>query len=192
MAESGRGGAPTPTRSASASKPTADPADCGGACPGSPQPDAGGLIPFAEMQPFVVWEQFLDRLRPHEGALFAILAELGLARLGGGVLRLAGTAQTFARNHLRDQAPLRAHLESLLQQHLGAPFKLELVEGEPSLPELPSLGLEERRREELRQQEAERQVLESPQIQALRAQFDAQVRSVRPRGSSSQARTLSS
>lgn len=127
------------------------------------------------------WEQFLDRLRNNEGPLFAMLADLGLAKLGDGVLRLAGTASDFARNHLREQAPLRAHLESLLQQHLGLPFKLELIEGEPGLPDLPSLGLiEDRRRAEL-QRQVEHEVQTSPQIQALKAQFNAQVRSVKPR-----------
>ena len=134
------------------------------------------------------WEAFLDRLRSQEGPLFAMLAELGLATLGDGILRLAGTAVAFARNHLRDQAPLRAHLESLLQQHYGLPFKLELMEGEPSLTDLPSLTLLEQRRGEELQREVEQEAQGSPQIQALKAQFNAQVRSVRPRGGLAQSR----
>jgi hypothetical protein len=133
------------------------------------------------MPPMAAWEAFLDRLRGNEGPMFGILAELGLAKLGDGVLRLAGTATDFARNHLREQAPLRSHLESLLQQHLGLPFKLELVEGEPSLPDLPSLGLVEQRRAEELQRKVVLEVENSPQIQALKAQFNAQVRSVKPR-----------
>jgi len=160
----------------------AEPADCGGACPGSPRSDRPGVIAWTSLPAMVAWEQFLDRLRSHEGPLFAILADLGLVKLGDGVLRLAGTAVTFARNHLRDQAPLRAHLESLLQQHFGLPFKLELIEGEPSLPDLPSLGLIEQRREAELQEQAQHEVDTSPQIQALKAQFSAQVRGVRPRG----------
>ena len=128
------------------------------------------------------WEAFLDRLRGHEGVLFGFLAELGLAKLGDGILRLAGTATDFARNHLRDQASHRAELESLLQQHFGLPFKLELIEGEPALPDLPSLGLVEQRRQAELQRQVEQEVASSPQIQALKAQFAAQVRSVRPRG----------
>jgi len=129
------------------------------------------------------WEQFLDRLRNNEGPLFGFLADLGLAKLGDGVLRLAGTTSHFARNHLRDQAPLRAHLESLLQQHFGLPFKLELVEGEPGFPDLPSLGLIEERRAAELQRQVEHEVETSPQIQALKAQFNAQVRGVKPRPS---------
>ena len=163
-----------PRSTAASAKPAED---------GLPQTDSSGLLAWASMPQLTAWEQFLGRLKIHDdGPLFAILAELGLASLGDGVLRLAGTAVTFARNHLRDQAPLRAHLESLLHQHLGAPFKLELIEGEPSLPNLPSLTLlEQRRREEL-QVEVELEAANNPQIQALKVEFSAQVRTVRPRG----------
>ena len=187
-AEPARSSTPPPASPAAASASAAPAkateatsADCGGGCPGSPEPERAGVIPWASLPPMTAWEQFLDRLRNNEGPLFAMLADLGLAKLGDGVLRLAGTASDFARNHLREQAPLRAHLESLLQQHLGLPFKLELIEGEPGLPDLPSLGLiEDRRRAEL-QRQVEHEVQTSPQIQALKAQFNAQVRSVKPR-----------
>lgn len=158
-------------------------ADCGG-CPGAPQAEQGGLIPWAAMPAFTAWEQFLERLRADEAALFAFLGDLGLMKLGEGVVRLAGSAHQFARGHLRDQAELRSLVESLLHQHLGAPFKLELAEGEPTLPELPSLKLVELRRAEQLQAEVEKEAQAHPQIQALMAQFDAQVRNVRPRGAS--------
>lgn len=139
------------------------------------------MVPWTELPEFTAWEQFLEHLRGPEPALFAILADLGLAKLGGGVLRLVGTAQAFARNHLRDQAQLRATLEFLLHQHLGAPFRLELAEAEPSLPDLPSLGLVEDRRRAILQAEVQREAQESPQIQALLTHFGAKLREVRPR-----------
>jgi DNA polymerase III subunit gamma/tau len=160
--------------------PRSSPTDCGGACPGSPA-EATGAIAWTELSPFAAWEQFLERLRGPEPALFAVLAELGLAQLAGGVLRLAGTAQAFARNHLRDQQELRSTLEFLLHQHLGAPFRLELAEAEPSLPDLPSLTLVENRRAEVLQAEVLREAQDSPQIQALMTHFGAQLRAVRPR-----------
>ena len=162
--------------------PITSAADCGGGCPGTSQPDRPGVIAWADLPAMAAWEAFLDRLRGHEGLLFGFLAELGLAKLGDGVLRLAGTATDFARNHLRDQASQRAQLESLLQQHFGLPFKLEFIEGEPALPDLPSLGLVEQRRQAELQRQVEQEVATSPQIQALKTQFAAQVRSVRPRG----------
>ena len=179
---------PAPTRPPESHVPApafvalASAAEGGGGCPGSPEPDRPGVIAWASLPAMAAWEAFLDRLRGQEGLLFGFLAELGLAKLGDGVLRLAGTATDFARNHLREQASQRAHLESLLQQHLGLPFKLEFIEGEPALPDLPSLGLIEQRRQAELQKQAEHEVATSPQIQALKAQFAAQVRSVRPRG----------
>lgn len=156
-------------------------ADCGG-CFGALQPDAPGLIPWTTMPAWTAWELFLERIRPHEPPLFAFLSDLGLAKLGDGVVSLAGAARQFARGHLKDQAAMRAQVESLLQQELGVPFKLELVEGEPSLPALPSLKLLEYQRAEALQAAVEREAQASPEIQALMAQFDAKVRAVRPRG----------
>jgi DNA polymerase-3 subunit gamma/tau len=184
-AEIPRSEARSEPRAAATTAPPKAAEDCGAGCPGSPQPEAEGVIPWAAMPQLAAWELFLSRLQYDEGPLFAILAELGLSKFGDGVLRLAGTTIAFARNHLRDQAPLRAHLESLLHQHLGAPFKLELIEGEPSLPDLPSLTLLEQRRREVLQAEVELEAANNPQIQALKAQFSAEVRSVRPRGAPS-------
>lgn len=132
------------------------------------------------MPAFSAWELFLDRIRPNEGPLVAFLSELGLAKLGDGVVRLAGAARQFAKGHLRDQASMRAEVESLLQLELGVAFKLELVEGEPSLPDLPSLKLLELQRAEALQAAVEHEAQASPEIQALMAQFDAKVRMVRP------------
>lgn len=160
----------------------ANAADCGGGCPGAPQADAPGLIPWTRMPAWTAWELFLERIRPHEAGLFAFLSDLGLAKLGDGVVSLAGAARQFARGHLKDQAAMRAQVESLLQQELGVPFKLELVEGEPCLPDLPSLKLLEYQRAEALQAAVEREAQASPEIQALMAQFDAKVRTVRPRG----------
>lgn len=171
--------ADTPRRPAEADRAAAD---CGGGCPGAPQADAPGLIPWTTMPALTAWELFLERLRPREAGLFAFLSDLGLAKLGDGVLRLAGAARQFARGHLKDQASMRAEVESFLQQEFGVPFKLELVEGEPSLPDLPSLKLIEAQRAEALQAAVEHEAQTSPEIQALMAQFDAKVRSVRPRG----------
>ena len=134
------------------------------------------------MPAITAWELFLERIRPHETGMFAFLSDLGLAKLGDGVVALAGVARQFARGHLKDQAAMRAQVESLLQQEFAAPFRLELVDGEPSLPSLPSLNLLLQQRAEALQAAVEREAQASPEIQALMAQFDAKVRAVRPRG----------
>jgi DNA polymerase-3 subunit gamma/tau len=173
---------PAPEAAPLADTPSRSASDCGGGCPGSPQADAPGVIPWASMPALAAWELFLERIRANEAGLFAFLSDLGLAKLGDGVVSLAGAARQFARGHLKDQAAMRAQVESLLQLELGAPFKLELVEGEPSLPDLPSLKLLEIQRAEALQAAVEREAQASPEIQALMAQFDAKVRTVRPRG----------
>lgn len=149
------------------------------ACPGSPRPEAAGIIPWATLPPFTAWEAFIERVRLADPPLFALIADLGLCQLADGVLRLGGN--TFARNQLRDQPQFRSGLEFLLHQHLGAPFRLELVDTEPSLPDFPSYTLIEASRQEALQRDVLREAQTNPQIQNLMAQFDAQLRGVRPR-----------
>lgn len=171
---------PRPAAVPLADTPSPAAVDCG--CPGAPQADAPGAIPWTSMPAITAWELFLERIRPRETGMFGFLSDLGLAKLGDGVVALAGVARQFARGHLKDQAAMRAQVESLMQQEFGAPFKLELVDGEPSLPSLPSLNLLLQQRAEALQAAVEREAQASPEIQALMAQFDAKVRAVRPRG----------
>jgi len=173
---------PLPTPSAPLPKPAESARkaaeDCQ-ACPGSPQPAAADVIPWASMPPFTAWETFLERVRLADPPLFALVADLGLVKLADGVVCIGGNS--FARIQLRDQPQFRAGLEFLLHQHLGAPFRLELVEAEPNLPDMPSYSLVEASRQEALRADVLREAQANPQIQALMAQFDAQLRSVRPR-----------
>lgn len=149
-------------------------ADCGGTCPGARPTGNRGVIAWAEMPAFDAWEQFLDRIR-HEMSTFAVLAEFGLASLGDGVVRLLGSS------HYRDLIqPQRGEVEQWLHLHLGVPFKLEIAEGEPALPELPSLRLIERQRQEALQKQVQNEAESHPQIRALLSQFEGQLRGVRP------------
>jgi hypothetical protein len=143
-------------------------------CPGSPQPESATAIAWQELPPFAAWEQFLDRMRP-EMATFAVLAEFGLAEFGGGLVRLVGS--NYYREMLQQH---RGVVEQALHLHLGAPFRLELVEGEPALPDVPSLRLVERQRKEALEAAVVREAQGDPQIQSLLAQFDGQLKQVRP------------
>jgi hypothetical protein len=75
---------------------------------------------------------------------------------------------------------MRAQIEQAARDHLGAPFALVLRDGNPSLPELPSLVLvaEDRRRRHRAQVEAEAR--ENPRLRALVSAFDATIASTRP------------
>lgn len=152
--------------------------------PASPPPVSQGCpatrsspsenIPWSELTPIVAWERFLDRIRP-EMALFAMLAEFGLQSLGEGAIRLVGN------NHLRDRLQTeRGVVEGLLHQHLGAPFRLDVSEGSPSLEEAPSLRLLEHQRQAALAAEVSREAQANPRVQALLAHFGGTLRHVRP------------
>jgi hypothetical protein len=146
-------------------------------CPGSPQePAAGVAIPWASLPPFAAWEEFLGRMRRDDHmALFAVLAEFGLAGVGEGVVRLVGS--NYYREMLQQH---RGTIDQALHLHMGMPFHLELTEGEPALPDLPSLRLIERQRADALQAEVLQEARTHPQIQALLAQFEGQLKQVRP------------
>lgn len=142
-------------------------------CPASRSPTVGS-IDWSQLSPIAAWERFLDRVRP-EMALFAMLAEFGLQGLGDGAVRLLGN------NHLRDRLQTeRGVVEGLLHQHFGAPFRLEVSEGSPSLEEAPSLRLLEHQRQAALEAEVSREAQAHPRVQALLAQFGGTLKQVRP------------
>lgn len=114
-------------------------------------------------------------MRAEDMGIFAILAEFGLVGINEGVIRLVGS------NYYRDMLQQhRGVIDQALHLHMGMPFRLELAEGEPALPETPSLRLIERQRQEQLQAEVLQEARTHPQIQALLAQFEGQLKQVRP------------
>ncbi|MCY1011195.1 hypothetical protein OV079_37680 [Nannocystis pusilla] len=110
-------------------------------------------------------------MRREEMAIFALLAEFGLLGVGEGVVRLIGS------NYYRDMLQKhRGQIDEALHLHMGMPFRLELIEGEPVLPDTPSLRQIERQRQEALQAEVLQEARTHPQIQALLAQFEGQLR----------------
>ena len=97
--------------------------------------------------------------------------------LSSGEIRVACN-QRFAREHFHAQ--LRAEAEELTHLFFGAPFKLNVLEGEPSLPECPSIDLLEREAAAARQRRAVEEASAHPSIQALLGTFNAELRMVRP------------
>ncbi|PCC70946.1 DNA polymerase-3 subunit gamma/tau [Nannocystis exedens] len=170
------GPTPAPAAPSSAAPQSAAPAEACAVCPGTPRaPNGSGTIPWASLPPFAAWEEFLNRMRREEMAIFALLAEFGLLGVGEGVVRLVGS--NYYREMLQKH---RGQIDEALHLHMGMPFRLELVEGEPALPDTPSLRQIERQRQEALQAEVLQEARTHPQIQALLAQFEGQLKGVRP------------
>jgi DNA polymerase-3 subunit gamma/tau len=160
-----------------AETPSGPPADLG---PPSSRSVPREPIAWRTMDPFVAWGALLEGIRGEDEPLFAVLAELGLARLSPGVLELAAPHASFARAQLAEHPELRAGLHRFLEELFGEPFELRLVDAAPNLPELPSLALVEVERRRTRQAEVETRAGQNPRIRALIAAFDARIREVRP------------
>ncbi|MCA9652339.1 MAG: hypothetical protein KC501_20665 [Myxococcales bacterium] len=151
-----------------------------GAGPCLPPPAADGVVPWEELSAFEAWEQLVGRIRGEDEFLSAVLGEVGLVELAGGTLRVASPRGSFAHTELTRHPQVRAQIEQACRDHLGAPFTVELVEGDPMLPELPSVVLvaQQRRAEHRAQVEAEARA--HPAIQTLLRTFDASLVSTKP------------
>ena len=179
-----------------------------GAGPCLPPPPADGVIPWADLEPFAAWETLLLRVREHDDFLAAVLGEVGLVSLAEGVLKVASARHSFAHTELSKHPQMRAQLEQArgetevarweaaaqeralaeaveareraMRDHFGAPFSLELVEGEPSLPDLPSLVLVAQQRRQAHRAEVEAAARADPRLQALLSNFNGQIKATRP------------
>lgn len=138
-------------------------------------------IEWVGRPPLEVWERLVARIREaDETHLCAALSELGLVSLGDGEIHVASPPQSFNRHQIKSHPELRARAEELIHTHLGARFQLVLVDGEPHLPERPSLNLLAEQREEQRLAQALADARANPSIQALISAFDAELRGVQP------------
>ncbi|MCA9693972.1 MAG: DNA polymerase III subunit gamma/tau [Nannocystaceae bacterium] len=127
--------------------------------------------------PYEVWEALLDRIRGEDRALFVLLAECGLARLDDAELHLA---PHIARDRLVVGSPLRAELEVALERHLGGRRRLEFVDGEPTLPDLPSVALVHRERERKAREAVRLEAEAQPEIQRVLQDFEGRIARVDP------------
>lgn len=145
-----------------------------------PPPPADGVIPWETLEPFAAWEALLGRIRAMDDFLCAVLEQVGLVSLGDGVIRVAATRHSFPHTELSQHADKRATVEQATRDHLGAPFRIELVEAEPGLPDRPSLVLvaEQRRAEHRAQIEAEARA--DPRLQSVLDAFNGSLTRIKP------------
>jgi len=151
-----------------------------GVGPCLPPPPADGVIPWEELPPIVAWEQLLGRIREEDEFLSAMLGHVGLVSLGAGVLKVAAPRGSFAHTELARNPQRRAQVDQAMRDHFGASFALELVEGEPSLPELPSIDLVVKQRRAEHRARVEAEAKAHPGIQTLLRLFDAQLVGTKP------------
>lgn len=151
-----------------------------GVGPCLPSPPADGVIEWEELEPFDAWGQLVARIRSEDEFVAAVLGELGLVALAGGVLRVAAPRGSFAHTELNRHPQLRAQLEQACRDHLGAPFAIELAEGEPALPELPSLVLVAQQRRAEHRAQVESEAREHPGINVLLRTFNAELLGTKP------------
>ena len=155
-----------------------DPSCATGACPGAPRQPSDQVIVWPENEPFIAWEEFLARIGEGEPQLHGALADMGLSSIGDGKLVLACPPD---QHHRRSQIHMnKAIFQELAHAHLGAPYEIEIIDGEPELPGLPSLSLIHEQRRLALQRQVDQEARVHPGIRALVDSFDAQISSVKP------------
>ncbi|MEZ4380218.1 MAG: DNA polymerase III subunit gamma/tau [Nannocystaceae bacterium] len=169
---------PEPSQRAPSVEAAEDPTCATGACPGAPRPTPEEAIDWASLDPFDAWERLLARISETDPQLSGPLADAGFLGLADGTLRLVCPADQHQRLYqIESQKGL---LTELSHVHFGAPFAVEVIHGEPSLPECPSLTLvREQRRLEL-QREVDEAARAHPGIRAVLDAFEGELRSVKP------------
>ncbi|MEZ4448562.1 MAG: DNA polymerase III subunit gamma/tau [Nannocystaceae bacterium] len=150
-----------------------------GACPGSPRPAPEAAIDWANLAAFDAWEALLGRIAEEELALHAAVADMGVRSIADGVIALVAPAGNFGRDQLL-RPESRAQFQELAHLHLGAPFRVDVTDGEACLPDLPSLTLVREQRRKALQDQVNAEARAHPSLQALVQAFEAEIRAVKP------------
>ena len=148
--------------------------------PCSPQAAAEGVIEQDGREPFAVWEELVARIRSIDEYTSAVLGDLALVDLAGGVLRVAAPPRSFAYKELASRPEIRATVEQACRDHLGAPHDVQLVEGEAELPLRPSITLVDAQRRAAHQAAVEAEAAEHASIRALLRTFNAKITGTKP------------
>ncbi|MBX3016264.1 MAG: DNA polymerase III subunit gamma/tau [Bdellovibrionaceae bacterium] len=116
-----------PARSQAAPPPAAPAPQPGAPQPGAPQPGAPTFSPISSaMNPQDRWFEFVQRLKGSEPLLSAKLEQLYFISAENGKLELTiPSKMAFLRDQLMDKAT-RTQLESLIEQHWGGRFALDV------------------------------------------------------------------
>jgi hypothetical protein len=103
---------------------------------------------------------------------------MGLSAIDDGKLVLACPPD---QHHRRSQIQMnKAIVQELAHVHLGAPYEIEIIDGEPELPGLPRLSLIIEQGGLALQRQVDQEARTHPGIRALVDSFDAQISSVKP------------
>ncbi|MEM6992264.1 MAG: hypothetical protein AAF721_17265, partial [Myxococcota bacterium] len=175
----------TPPNGSLARPPAPGPApatSCVGPSPCAPPPPADGVIPWEELEPFQAWELLLGRIRPVDEFQCAVLEQVGLIALTGGSLEIAASRGSFSHMEMSKHPERRAQLEQAMRDHFGAPFSVQLVEGEPSLPDLPSMVLVQQQRREEHRVAIEAEARAHPALRNLIDAFAGEMTRIKPLG----------
>ena len=153
--------------------------------PGPPRPE--------EMPPewistaaFDAWEAFLVRLGAADKPLAAVLSDCAMVHFSAERVGIATTRDGFKRRQLTPGSDLYRSFEHALARHFGGSrgseqtTRIELIEDEPRLPELPSLVLVHERRDLLLRARVRQEAESKPEIQRLLTDFDGELQQVEP------------
>ena len=148
--------------------------------PCTPRPPRTDVIDVDNLAGFEAWEALVSRIRAEDEYVSAVLSEVGLIAIADGVLRVAASPRSFAHKELTGRPEVRSQVEQATRDHFGRPFTLELVDGEASLPDRPSIVLVEAQRAENHQREVEAEARQHQVIVSLLQTFDAKLASTKP------------
>jgi len=165
-----------------ASAPDAVPTVAAGSCPSGcaeSEPPVG-IIDVDTLAQFDAWAALVDRIRDEDEYVSAVLSEVGLVRLEGGVLRICAGLRSFAHNELQQRPEIRGQLEQATRDHFGRPFNVELEEGEAALPERPSIVLVAAQRREAHRRAVETEASQHTGIRSLLQAFNAKLTGTKP------------
>ena len=118
-------------------------------------------------------------IREEDEYASAVLGEVGLAAFTDMELKLVAPKGSFAHTEL-SSSDLRARVEQAVRYRCGLSLVVTLDDGEPHLPETPSLVLVERSRREERRRAAEEEALAHPGIVSLLKTFDGHISATKP------------
>ena len=131
------------------------------------------------MEPLPVWESVVHALSEEDDFAHAVFTDMGFVSLTEESLTLACPKNSFVWQQLSESPEIARTLHRVIEERLGVSARVEYVDQAPSMPQIPTVSMLRRARDEAHVQHTNTLAREHESVRALVDHFEAEIAQVR-------------
>ena len=129
-----------------------------------------------------MWESLVSALEDEDNFAHAVFTDMGFVGLTEDTLTLACPKNSFVWQQFSQTPELAQHLHRVIEERLGIPARVEYLDQAPSMPQIPTVSMLTRARDDAHVRQTNTLAREHTSVRALVDNFEAEIAHVRSLG----------